>query len=72
MVSLLVIAVRLFTNMAIPGWATSTLIGVMTLSFLALANFILLFVSFAQSQSVSLTNIEQTAHRAVLAPRSPE
>jgi len=59
--SVVVIAIRLFTDAAIPGWATSTLIGIMTLSFLALANFVLLFVSFAQSRSVSLVNIERAA-----------
>jgi len=36
LLSLIVVAIRLFTNSAIPGWATATLLGVLTLSFIAL------------------------------------
>lgn len=55
-----VIAVKLFTSAAIPGWATATLLGVLTLSVLALGNFIVLFVVFSHSRSISLANLEQT------------
>jgi hypothetical protein len=57
--SFAVIGIRIFSDAAIPGWATSTLIGILTLSLLALANFVLLFVVFTQSRGVSLSSIEQ-------------
>lgn len=66
-----VIAVKLFTSAAIPGWATATLLGVLTLSFLALGNFIVLFVVFSHSRSISLANLEHTIERASRKPPSP-
>lgn len=66
-VSLSVLAVRLFTAAAIPGWATSTLLLVLILSFIALGNFVVLFAVFSQSRGISLANLEQ---RTVEQPRS--
>jgi hypothetical protein len=60
--SIAVLAVRLFTNAAIPGWATSTLLLVLTLSFVALGNFVVLFAVFSQSQGISLSNLEHRHH----------
>jgi hypothetical protein len=54
-----VVGIRTFTSLAIPGWATYTLLLVMVLSFVALADFIVLFAVFAQSRSVSLAGIEE-------------
>jgi polyisoprenyl-phosphate glycosyltransferase len=65
--SVAVLAVRLFTRAAIPGWATSTLLLILTLSFVALGNFIVLFAVFSQSQGISLSNLEQ---RPLEHPRS--
>lgn len=60
--SIAVLAIRLFTNAAIPGWATSTLLLVLTLSFVALGNFVVLFAVFSQSQGISLSNLEHRHH----------
>ncbi len=65
--SVVVLAIRLFTKAAIPGWATSTLLLVLMLSFVALGNFIVLFAVFSQSQGISLSNLE---HRHSEQPRS--
>jgi len=66
-VSLAVLAVRLFTKAAIPGWATSTLLLVLMLSFIAVGNFVVLFAVFSQSQGISLSNLEHRNHEQ---PRS--
>jgi hypothetical protein len=58
MLSVVVLGVRLFTTAAIPGWATSTLLLVLMLSFVALGNFVVLFAVFSQSQGISLSNLE--------------
>ncbi len=56
---LAVVAVKVFTDEAIPGWATFTLLGVLTLSVVALGNFVTLFTVFSQSRAISLANLEQ-------------
>jgi hypothetical protein len=60
--SVVVLGVRLFTRAAIPGWATSTLLLVLMLSFVALGNFVVLFAVFSQSQGISLSNLEHRNH----------
>jgi hypothetical protein len=70
--ALVVVGVRLFTTMAIPGWATYTLLLILTLSFVALGNFVILFTLFSQSQSVALAYLdrnEQAGAREPLAAR---
>jgi hypothetical protein len=57
--SLVVLGIRVFTDAAIPGWATYTLIGVVILSFVALGSFVTLFAVFSQSRAISLSNIDQ-------------
>ncbi len=57
--SLAVVSVRLFSHAAIPGWATSTLLLILTLSFIAVGNFVLLFAVFSQSRGISLANLER-------------
>jgi hypothetical protein len=61
LLSLIVVAIRLFTNSAIPGWATATLLGVLTLSFIALGNFLVLFAVFSHSRGMSLAGLEEMA-----------
>ena len=56
--SLTVVGIRLFSHAAIPGWATSTLLLILTLSFSAVGNFVLLFAVFSQSRGISLANLE--------------
>lgn len=57
--SLVVVGIRLFTNAAIPGWATATLLGLLILSFVALGNFVVLFAVFSHSRGISLANLEE-------------
>jgi glycosyltransferase involved in cell wall biosynthesis len=56
--SLAVVGIRVFTNTAIPGWATATLLGLLILSFVALGNFVVLFAVFSHSRGLSLANLE--------------
>lgn len=57
--SLVVVGIRVFTNAAIPGWATATLVGLLILSFVALGNFVVLFAVFSHSRGLSLANLEE-------------
>jgi hypothetical protein len=57
--SAVILLVRFFTNLAIPGWATTTLLLVLVLSFLAVGNFVVLFAVFSQSRGISLANLER-------------
>jgi len=59
LLSLAVVAVRVFTSAAVPGWATATLLGILILSFLALGNFVVLFVVFSHSRGISLAGLEE-------------
>lgn len=56
--SLTVLGIRIFTDTAIPGWATATLLGLLILSFIALGNFVVLFAVFSTSRGISLANLE--------------
>jgi hypothetical protein len=56
-----VTCVKLFTDRAIPGWATSTLLLLIVLSFVALGNFVVLFTVFAQTRGMSLAHMEEVA-----------
>ena len=56
--SLAVVGIRIFTNTAIPGWATATILGLLILSFVALGNFVVLFAVFSTSRGISLANLE--------------
>jgi polyisoprenyl-phosphate glycosyltransferase len=57
--ALAIVGIRLFTDAAIPGWASYTLLGVVILSFVALGNFITLFAVFSQSLGISLSDIDR-------------
>lgn len=53
-----VLSVRFLTTTAIPGWATSTLLLVLILSFVTLGNFMVMLVVFSQARGFSLSNLE--------------
>jgi hypothetical protein len=55
-----VLAVRLFTESAVPGWATYTLLFLLTLSFIALGNFVVLFAVFSQTRAMSFAHLHDT------------
>jgi glycosyltransferase involved in cell wall biosynthesis len=69
--ALAVACVRLFTNRAIPGWATSTLLLLIVVSFVALGNFVVLFAVFSQSRGMSLADVEEGAHGWARTPSRP-
>jgi polyisoprenyl-phosphate glycosyltransferase len=54
-----VVGIRAFTGLAIPGWATYTVLALMTMSFLAVGNFLLLFSIFSHSQGQILNRADQ-------------
>jgi polyisoprenyl-phosphate glycosyltransferase len=56
--ALAVLGVKLFTDSAIPGWASFTALGSLIVSLVALGNFVTLFVLFSQTRAVSLANVE--------------
>jgi uncharacterized membrane protein len=60
---LAVLSVRVFTTAAVPGWATFTLLGILIISFLALGNFVVLFVVFSHSRGISMAGMEESFER---------
>ena len=69
--ALVVVAIRVFTSAAIPGWATVTLISTLLMSFLALGNFVVLFVVFSHSRGLSLAGLEESYDRGARGASSP-
>lgn len=59
LLGLVVVAVRIGTDEAIPGWATSSLLALMISSLVALGNFVILFAVYSQSRGLSLSELEQ-------------
>jgi polyisoprenyl-phosphate glycosyltransferase len=57
--SVVVLAVRIFTDRGIPGWASYMLLLILTISVTALGNFLVLFVLFAQSDGLSLRGLHE-------------
>lgn len=53
-----VLAVKVFTDLAIPGWATYTLLLAILLCGTALGCLILVFTLFVQSQSLSMSKLD--------------
>ncbi|MCX6386196.1 MAG: glycosyltransferase [Solirubrobacterales bacterium] len=49
-----VVCIRFVSSSAIPGWATYALLSLAVASLISLGNFIVLFVVFSQSKSVSV------------------
>ena len=62
--SLVVVGIRIFTDAAVPGWATATLLGILILSFSALGNFVVLFVVFSHSRGISMAGLEESLDRS--------
>lgn len=56
--SIAIVAVRLSTDRAVPGWATYSLLSLLLLSAVTLGNLVVLFAVFSQSQGISLSNLE--------------
>lgn len=57
--ALVVIGIRLFTDAAVPGWATYALGATGILSLIALGDLVVLFTVFSQSTSITLTDLEE-------------
>jgi polyisoprenyl-phosphate glycosyltransferase len=55
--SVAVVAIRMLTALAIPGWASYMLLLIVAISVTALGNFIIMFVLFAQSSGLSLRGL---------------
>jgi len=66
-----VICLKLFTSSAIPGWATTTLLLLIVVSFVALGNFVVLFAVFSQSRGMSLADVEVRSHGWARTPSGP-
>lgn len=58
-----VVGVRVLTELAIPGWATYTLLLALLLSGTALGCLILVFSVFVQSQSLSMSRLDVAAQK---------
>lgn len=59
LLALTVAGIKIFSDSAIPGWASFTILGAVIVSLVALGNFVSLFVLFSQTRAVSLANIEE-------------
>lgn len=71
--ALVVIGVRLFSDAGIPGWATSTLLLLVVLSFVAFGNAVVMFALFSQSRGAALSTLEEVNRgRARGASRPPD
>lgn len=57
--ALAIVCVKLFTDAAIPGWASFTVLAALIVSLVALGNFVTLFILFSQTRAVSLANVEE-------------
>lgn len=69
--ALAVLAIRLFTESAVPGWATYTLLFLLTLSLIALGNFVVLFAVFSQTRAMSFANLHATSDGRSREPSGP-
>jgi hypothetical protein len=56
--SVVVVGVKVFTTLAIPGWATYCILLLLVFSFVALGNFLVLFAIFSQSQGIALSYLD--------------
>jgi polyisoprenyl-phosphate glycosyltransferase len=62
--SLAVLATKLFTSASIPGWTTTTLLGILVLSLIAVGNSVVLFAVFSHSRGISLAGLEERYDRS--------
>jgi polyisoprenyl-phosphate glycosyltransferase len=65
MIALTIVGVRLFTDSAIPGWASIAALASLIISLIALGNFVTLFMLFSQTRAVSLASVEDLDERGV-------
>ena|SRR2546423_3586677 len=56
-----VVVVKIFTDTAIPGWATYAALGALLVSLVALSSWVILFATFSQSRGISLSNLDRDA-----------
>ncbi|MGI8807664.1 MAG: glycosyltransferase [Acidimicrobiales bacterium] len=68
--AMVIVGVRLFTDLAIPGWATYTLLLVLLITFVSLGNFVVLFAVFSQSQGISFSSLERSETELAREPPS--
>lgn len=57
--SLVVLGLLLFTKTSFPWWVPPALASALAISFIALGNFLVLFATYAQSQSASLRTLDR-------------
>ncbi|HEY7255554.1 MAG TPA: glycosyltransferase [Solirubrobacterales bacterium] len=57
-IAIAIVCVKLFTDSAIPGWASITALASLIISLIALGNFVTLFMLFSQTRAVSLSSVE--------------
>lgn len=69
--SVAVIATRVFTSAAIPGWTTTTLIGILVLSLNAVGSSVVLFAVFTHSRGISLSGLEEGYDRSARSTSAP-
>jgi glycosyltransferase involved in cell wall biosynthesis len=67
--SLLVLGLLAFSRTAFPWWVPAALAASLLLSLIALGNFLVLFATYAQSQSASLRSLDRGPGRELGEPR---
>lgn len=55
-----VVATKVFTSTAIPGWTSTMLLGFLIVSFVAAGNFVVLFAVYSHSRGISMANLEDS------------
>ena len=71
LVSLAVVATKVFTSASIPGWTTTTLLGILVLSLNAVGSSVVLFAVFSHSRGISLAGLEERYERRARSTSSP-
>jgi hypothetical protein len=71
LVSLAVLATKLFTSSSIPGWTTTTLLGILVLSLNAVGSSVVLFAVFSHSRGISLAGLEERYERSARSASAP-
>jgi polyisoprenyl-phosphate glycosyltransferase len=63
LLSLLVFVSMVVSRTAFPWWTTAAIIAVLSLSLISLGNFLVLFATYAQSQSFALSSLDRSHRR---------
>jgi len=69
--SLAVVGTKVFTSASIPGWTTTTLLGILVLSLNAVGNSVVLFAVFSHSRGISMAGLEERYDRSARSTPSP-